>query len=67
MNTNTQHPRHRRTDILSCLPKGAQRRIAVQLHCDESTVSHVLNGKQGQHTPLAIKIITLAERAAGLR
>ena len=57
----TQTPRHRLTDILDQLPKGAQKRIAERCHCAPSTVSNVLNGKQTQNSNVAINIIRVAE------
>lgn len=54
--------RHRRTDIISRLQKGDQKKIAKRCNCHASTVSAILNGKSGQETTLAIKIIRCAER-----
>ena len=58
--------RHRRTDIISGLKRGDQKKLAMKCNCATSTVSAVLNGYIGQTSPLAIKIIRCAERKASI-
>jgi len=53
--------RQRRTDIISQLRRGEQKKLSVKCNCAPSTVSAVLNGYTGQNTDLARKIIRCAE------
>lgn len=59
-----QTPRQRRNDILPFLRRGQQIEIAIKLRVSPSTVSAVLNGKQGQDTDIARNIIRVAQEYA---